>query len=208
MLPSYLFLADINSRALLLRTWKIVAFCRFLPKLQPVWVVGGQLSNWAASLTSSVINRAKSGRFFFVHLQALMQQRECTLKGAVARNGAWGTTPLPLPMSDPTHHTQRLSLPAGASSPSSSPSSSSSPSILIIFNVSPYQQGHAQAARDQGRGCSATTRGNVPPLKSTPVPAPISSTRMSTSTTTADFDSPIVISFWCYRWMHDWQLMK
>ena len=75
--------------------------------------MGGQLSNWAASLTSSVINRAKSGRFFFVHLQALMQHRECTLKGAVARNGAWGT-PLPLPMSDPTHHTQRLSLSAGA----------------------------------------------------------------------------------------------
>ena len=90
-----------------------LAFCRFLPKLQPVWVVGGQLSNWAASLTSSVINRAKSGRFFFVHLQALMQHRECTLKGAVARNGAWGT-PLPLPMSDPTHHTQRLSFSAGA----------------------------------------------------------------------------------------------
>ena len=65
----------------------------------------------------------------------------------------------------------------------------------IILNVSPYQQGHAQAARARGRGCSATTRGNVPPLKSTPVPAPISSTRMSTSTTTADFDSPIVISF-------------
>ena len=97
MLPSYLFLA----------------FCRFLPKIQPVWVVGGQLSNWAASLTSSVINRAKSGRIFFVHLQALMQHRECTLKGAVARNGAWGT-PLPLPMSDPTHHTQRLSFSAGA----------------------------------------------------------------------------------------------
>ena len=90
-----------------------LAFCRFLPKLQPVWVVGGQLSNWAASLTSSVINRAKSGRFFFVHLQALMQHRECTLKGALARNGAWGT-PLPLPMSDPTHHTQRLSFSAGA----------------------------------------------------------------------------------------------
>ena len=79
LLPSYLFLADVNSRALLLRTWKIVAFCRFLPKLQPVWVVGGQLSNWPASLTSSVINRAKSGRFFFVHLQALMQHRESAL---------------------------------------------------------------------------------------------------------------------------------
>ena len=67
--------------------------------------------------------------------------------------------------------------------------------LNIILNVSPSQQGHAQAARARGRGCSATTRGNVPPLKSTPVPAPISSTRMSTSTTTADFDSPIVISF-------------
>ena len=183
-----------------------LAFCRFLPKLQPVWVVGGQLSNWAASLTSSVINRAKSGRFFFVHFASSHATQRVHSKGSGGTKWGLGhTPPAPDVRSHASYSTSLLTSRGIITiiilniilnvSPYQQGRANTNTNTRIILNVSPYQQGHAQAARARGRGCSATTRGNVPPLKSTPVPAPISSTRMSTSTTTADFDSPIVISF-------------
>ena len=152
--------------------------------LSVLWRSNQAIGQLPAEVLSA--NVQKVDPVFFGHLLAIMQ------RGGALQSVRWHETKwvwssklanmpgTPAPCSPPVR----------SHASSSTTCSNSSSSYLIRSNL--VQQGHAQAAGAQGRGCSATTRGNVPLLKSTPVPAPTSSTRMSTSTTTADCASPIV----------------